>query len=118
MKLVLCIECGDIFNLRMNEKKCSCGSVAGRYVDNESAVVRGPHIALAIGNGSFYTAVAARSTAHDWRNSPDSERVMGLFRQIRELAPSCFIAWARGNEGPSNPHSTWVQEQTTKQKEA
>lgn len=34
MKLVLCIQCGDIFSLRINTRGCACGSSRGRYVDS------------------------------------------------------------------------------------
>lgn len=106
MKLVQCNECGDMFNLRMEDKSCSCGKTTGRYVDNSHAVVTGPHMAIAIGNGSYHDAVrAAPKEQSDWRYDSRRPRVLELFKELTTLAPTMFLGWSRMPDGPTNSHS-------------
>jgi len=44
MKLLLCTECSDVIRLKSHNKKCDCGKVAGRYVDEINAVYTGPAV--------------------------------------------------------------------------
>lgn len=37
MKLLLCTECGDIFNLSYEVRQCTCGKTSGKYIDNLNA---------------------------------------------------------------------------------
>lgn len=58
MKLLYCTNCGDIFNLNLKEKKCSCGKTKGKYNDNLNAIYDGEHaVPLGIGNSSFNQAL-------------------------------------------------------------
>jgi hypothetical protein len=41
MKLILCLECNNIFNLDLKIKKCSCGKTKGQYIDNLNAFYEG-----------------------------------------------------------------------------
>ncbi|WP_096187064.1 hypothetical protein [Evansella halocellulosilytica] len=41
MKLLLCLECNDIFSLDLKMKKCSCAKTKGRYIDNLNAIYEG-----------------------------------------------------------------------------
>lgn len=34
MKLLYCQWCGDIFNLQLHEKQCSCGKAKGKYLED------------------------------------------------------------------------------------
>ena len=57
MKLLLCTECKDIFNLSMEQKICSCGKTKGQYIDHLNAEYEGPAVPLGFANFSFYHAV-------------------------------------------------------------
>lgn len=57
MKLILCPECNDIFNLSINTKKCSCGKCYGRYKDNVNAFVSTDSIVIGFHNGSLIEAL-------------------------------------------------------------
>ena len=106
MKLVHCLACGDMFNLRANEKSCTCGEVKGRYTDDSHAEVSGVHMAIAIGNGSYRNAFHAAPTEQsDWRYDGRLEKVSALFKQVNELVPTMFMGWARMPDGPTNSHS-------------
>lgn len=106
MKLVRCSQCGDIFNLRSESKSCSCGSVYGRYIDNERAEVSGPHTAIAIGNGSFRDACYMIPLENsDWRYDDRYHKVTALLGQLKEIVPTIFLAWVRAPSGPTNSHT-------------
>lgn len=65
MKLVICIKCNDIFNLRYEKKTCSCGQTWGHYLeDGLHAKYGGPCLPLGFANGSFITAL---------RNQPEKD---------------------------------------------
>lgn len=57
MKLLFCQECEDIIRLKSHEKKCDCGKVKGRYLDNINAVYSGPAIPIGIDNNFLATAI-------------------------------------------------------------
>ena len=58
MKLLMCNNCFDIFNLDLNKvKKCECEQSAGTYVDMYNAVYTGPARALGINNDSLAFAI-------------------------------------------------------------
>lgn len=59
MKLLLCHECGDVFNLKSEVKTCSCGQTRGQYTDDLNAVYDGG-IPLGFANSSFLEAVIAQ----------------------------------------------------------
>ena len=48
MKLIFCSKCGDIFNLKPKEKRCSCGLSGGRYKNSTFAIYWG-HYAIPLG---------------------------------------------------------------------
>ena len=56
MKLLMCIECNDIFNLKYIAKSCTCGKTEGRYIDNLNATYSGPAIPIGFANTSFLEA--------------------------------------------------------------
>lgn len=56
MKLLMCMDCMDIFNLTHTEKNCGCGKTKGRYVDNLNAEYSGNAQPIGFANGSFRTA--------------------------------------------------------------
>ena len=53
MKLLYCRKCGDMFNLSLSRKSCSCGEVSGKYTDDVNAVYKGDAIPFCFGNYSF-----------------------------------------------------------------
>ena len=60
MKLIYCINCGDVFNLTKELKMCSCGKSYGKYVDNINAEISSDSIALGFTNNSFADAITNR----------------------------------------------------------
>jgi hypothetical protein len=62
MKLLLCKICGDIFNLKLHSKSCSCGLVSGKYIDNLYAEYSNG-IPIGFNNSSLAKAL---------KNQPDS----------------------------------------------
>jgi hypothetical protein len=61
MKLLLCLDCDDIFNLSFNIKSCQCGATKGKYNDKRNAVYEGVNaFPLAIDNYSFAEAIRNR----------------------------------------------------------
>lgn len=95
MKLIYCYECGDLFNLGYELKRCSCGKAYGRYLNNQQAEVSPDSISVAIGNGSFDKAIMNMAKA----DHATADRT--FFRD------NCRIeyAWVRPNTGPGNPHT-------------
>lgn len=56
MKLLYCLDCGDLFNLTSKDKACGCGKTKGKYIDNLNAEYEGNAQPIGIANGSFRTA--------------------------------------------------------------
>jgi hypothetical protein len=59
MKLLLCPECSDIFNLQEHVKTCGCGHAWGQYIDELNAVYSGG-IPLGFANSTFFQALEAQ----------------------------------------------------------
>lgn len=57
MKLLMCLDCGDIFNLTRDIKQCSCGKTKGRYTGNLNAVYTGNAQPIGFANSSFSVAL-------------------------------------------------------------
>lgn len=58
MKLLLCLECDDVFNLDYKIKTCQCGETKGKYIDSLNAVYQGEHaVPLGFDNFSFARAI-------------------------------------------------------------
>lgn len=104
MKLIYCPECGDVFQLRLGKmKKCECGAVKGRYINNSLAEVSKNAYSLAIGNGALMNAIA---------NMIELQKTSGdtADRQEYIKKANLIYAWARPNEGVGNPHTTIIKE--------
>jgi len=56
MKLLVCLECGDIFSLREIVRTCICGESSGSYINSLSAEIKGNCKAIGFANDSFKTA--------------------------------------------------------------
>jgi len=57
MKLLMCLKCGDVFNLTRNDKRCGCGETSGKYIDNLNADISGNCQPIGFANGSFRTSI-------------------------------------------------------------
>ena len=57
MKLLMCLDCGDIFNLTNEIKACGCGKTTGQYIDNLNAEYSGNCKPIGFANGSFMDAI-------------------------------------------------------------
>lgn len=59
MKLLFCKKCHDVFSLKERvEKTCSCGAVAGMYLNTDDAYYRGDDaVPLGFGNSTFVDAI-------------------------------------------------------------
>ena len=53
MKLIFCKNCGDVFNLTKELKKCSCGKSFGKYVDGLNAEISRESTPIGFQNSSF-----------------------------------------------------------------
>ncbi len=65
MKLLLCVECSDVFSLRHFSRSCHCGLISGEYVDDVNAEVTGNPIVLGFNNQSFVHAIRTQITYGD-----------------------------------------------------
>lgn len=58
MKLLLCKNCNDIFNLDYLEKSCRCGFTRGKYLDQRLAEYFGEYaVPIGIANDSLINAI-------------------------------------------------------------
>lgn len=103
MKLLLCADCWDVFKLAVGKmRKCSCGKVKGRYLDNLTAEVSENAISLAIGNGSLATAIS--SMLYLKTKTKDKATRDDYIRHAR-----IEYAWVRPNSGDGNPHTKLIK---------
>ena len=56
MKLLYCLECGDLFNLTEETKSCKCEAASGRYTDDLNATYSGG-VPIGFANSSFVRAL-------------------------------------------------------------
>jgi len=62
MKLLYCMECGDIVRVYSDWRQCHCRKTKARYTDDRNAVIEGPGRMLGCDTERFYRAVqSARS---------------------------------------------------------
>ncbi len=60
MKLLFCMECGDVVRLFPEQRSCKCGKSWGMYEDDNATTVQTTHsISLGIHNQDFHQAVDA-----------------------------------------------------------
>lgn len=57
MKLLVCLKCSDIFNLKRELKFCSCGESSGKYLDDLTAEINGDCEPIGFSNASFIDAL-------------------------------------------------------------
>ena len=105
MKLMFCEVCGDGFFLRRQMRRCSCGRVRGRYVDDLYAEVSGKGVSIGIGNGSLQRAIDEIRRHEVAGTIPTDTRTDGC-----KMVGHIKFAWVRPNTGPYNPHTSIIQE--------
>jgi hypothetical protein len=59
MKLLLCLECGDVVRMRPEPRSCVCGKSSGRYVDNSLVEQSSGSVSIALHNQDLADALAA-----------------------------------------------------------
>lgn len=97
MKLLLCTNCGDLFNLTFALKSCRCGQAKGKYLDNTHAVVNGGGVSIGIGNGSLqFALLALPHVKEDFRETTND---------VYQRHPTALVAWLRPHTGPANSHT-------------
>lgn len=102
MKLLYCPACNHIFNLTNHLRSCQCGEVKGLYVDNSHAEVSGKGYSIAIGNGSFFAALANKDNdGKDWRDNPEWQKWWA-----ERPAKNLMLAWAREHYDATNSHTS------------
>jgi hypothetical protein len=71
MKLLLCLECWDVFKLDLRFfRRCKCGRVTGQYIDSLHAEYSGDSaVPLGFNNASLASAVE-----HQTQHGPLGER--------------------------------------------
>lgn len=67
MKLLLCNNCQDVFNLTDITKICSCGQTHGKYIDDLNAEYSGQHaIPLGFSNSALSFAIRNQPTIKEF----------------------------------------------------
>ncbi len=103
MKLILCGKCWDVFKLIKEKRICSCGAIAGMYVDDVNAIVTENAISLALGNGSLDKAISDMGQLQFETNNTAKRE-----DYYSEGKGKISHAWVRPNDGPGNPHTKVV----------
>lgn len=58
MKLLMCLNCNDVFSLDMYEKSCRCGRSKGKYINQQLAEYTGEFtMPLGFSNSSLIKAI-------------------------------------------------------------
>lgn len=103
MKLLICDQCHDVFNLSYELRRCSCGHTKGKYDTNGStAVVNGNGYSLAIGNGDLVRVIRALREMEQHNETADKDRA---FFNSPDSPTRLRYAWVRPHDGPGNPHT-------------
>ena len=90
MKLMMCLECGDVVRLSPKLRACQCGASQGRYVDNANTVQTPRSLSLGLHN-------------HDLRDA-----VSAFFENQTAFGPQVWIrAWINPT---SEPDVRWAEE--------
>lgn len=105
MKLLLCEHCWDIFKLDYDMRKCKCGKIKGRYINNSQAEVSKNAISVALGNGSLEHSIIDMRKHYE-----DSKGNAGRHEYYQENQGKIEYAWVRPNSGYGNPHTKEIEE--------
>lgn len=82
MKLLLCLRCGDVVQMREQQRSCLCGESSGRYLEDGSTVEQtAGSISLALHNGEL------RDALHVYHEAPGQWHPLMVFRAF--VNPQC-----------------------------
>ena len=75
MKLLLCLSCGDVVQMRPEPRACACGKSSGRYLDDRATVEQTEgSISIALHNHDLRAALDA------YAGSPDAWHPLMVLR--------------------------------------
>ena len=60
MKILMCEQCGDLFNLKPELKSCSCGKTKGKYCSNLLNAVITNGIVIGFSSETFLPAIRSK----------------------------------------------------------
>lgn len=63
MKLIFCLECGDVVRLRRESRLCQCRSSGGQYINELDAEIWGKCVPLGFDNSSLAIALNSQPVA-------------------------------------------------------
>jgi hypothetical protein len=78
MKLLYCLQCGDIFNLGLVVKTCSCGSTKGVYKEDRLHAVYSGEYAVPLG---FSNPSMMRALRH-WKDTGTNPDFTAFFLPV------------------------------------
>jgi hypothetical protein len=82
MKLIFCPDCQDVVRLFSEPRKCKCGKVSGKYIDDVDIAIKGKAMVLCIHNNDvaealdFFQRGNAFSSIRCWSLSPRHPKVV------------------------------------------
>ena len=68
MKLLMCLECNDVFNIIHIERSCYCGESKGKYIDKANAIIEGNCMPLGLANSSLLKAVGIQLLENKYKS--------------------------------------------------
>lgn len=82
MKLLFCLDCGDVVQMRPEPRSCVCGRASGRYLEDGATVEQtAGSVSIALHNHDLRDALAALQA------SPDAWHPLMVFRAY--INPGC-----------------------------
>ena len=82
MKLLLCLSCGDVVQMRPEPRACLCGASSGRYLDDGATVAQtAGSVSLALHNHDLRAALDV------WRAAPEGWHPLMVLRAY--VNPHC-----------------------------
>lgn len=79
MKLLLCIDCADIFKLSAKrEKSCDCGKSKGKYINDRDVEISGNCMPIGFGNRQFSNAVRTQRMLDEEMSRKDKDRKINM----------------------------------------
>lgn len=98
MKLLLCLDCGDVVALRRELRTCACGAVRGRYLEDLATVEQSEgSISIALHNGDLGAAIEA------FRKAPDAWRPAFCFRGFLNPRSEPDVRWVPAEPPAESP---------------
>lgn len=100
MKLLLCLSCWDVIQMRPERRACACGASSGRYLEDRSTVEQTEgSVSLALHNHDLRVALDAYAT------SPQQWDPMMVFRAYVNPRSELDVRFVPAPVGPTDPAS-------------